>query len=98
MTAPGTVPLAIKVISHRVFDEAEYVEESIAQIEVADTSGKEKKADIIKMVAEKDTKCGVCRGSIKKGFPMVVCPCGEEFHDTCAGRVEECPSCETQVT
>jgi hypothetical protein len=98
MTAPGTVPLAIKVISHRVFDDAEYVEESIAQIEVADTAGKEKKADIIKMVAEKDTKCAICRGSIKKGFPMVVCPCGEEFHDTCAGRVEECPSCETSLT
>ncbi|MEE8183516.1 MAG: hypothetical protein V3T94_05160 [Thermoplasmata archaeon] len=98
MTAPGTVPLAIKVISHRVFDDAEYVEESIAQIEVAETPGKKKKEDIIKMVAEKDTKCAICRGKIKKGFPMVVCPCGEKMHDTCAGRVEECPKCETSLT
>ncbi len=97
MTAPGTVPLAIKVISHRVFDDAEYVEESIAQIDVTGTPGKEKK-DIIKMVAEKDTKCNLCRGKIKKGFPMVVCPCGGEFHDTCAGRVEECPECGTSFT
>ncbi|MEE9490376.1 MAG: hypothetical protein V3V91_08060 [Thermoplasmata archaeon] len=97
MTAPGTVPLAIKVISHRVFDDAEYVEESIAQIDVTGTPGKEKK-DIIKMVAEKDTKCNLCRGKIKKGFPMVVCPCGEEFHDTCAGRVEECPECGASFT
>ncbi|MEE9341344.1 MAG: hypothetical protein V3V21_06745, partial [Thermoplasmata archaeon] len=97
MTAPGTVPLAIKVISHRVFDDAEYVEESIAQIDVAGTPGKEKK-DIIKMVAEKDTKCNLCRGKIKKGFPMIVCPCGGEFHDTCAGRVEECPECGTSFT
>jgi hypothetical protein len=98
MTAPGTVPLAIRVISHRVFDDAEYVEESIAQIEVAETPGKKKKEDIIKMVAEKDTKCAICRGKIKKGFPMVVCPCGEKMHDTCAGRVEECPKCETSLT
>ena len=97
MTAPGTVPLAIKVISHRVFDDAEYVEESIAQIDVAGSPGKEKK-DIIKMVAEKDTKCNLCLGKIKKGFPMVVCPCGGEFHDTCAGRVEECPECGTSFT
>ncbi|MFQ5909944.1 MAG: hypothetical protein ACE5IJ_04390, partial [Thermoplasmata archaeon] len=97
MTASGTVPLAIKVISHRIFDDAEYVQESIAQIEVIETPGKKKKEDIIKMVAEKEAKCGVCRGTIKKGFPMIVCPCGREFHDTCAGRVEKCPECGTSL-
>ncbi|MFQ6106367.1 MAG: hypothetical protein ACE5QF_02085 [Thermoplasmata archaeon] len=98
MTAPGTVPLALRVISHRVLDDAEYVEESIAQIEVVETPGKEKKESIIKMVAEKESKCGVCRGTIKKGFPMIVCPCGQEFHDTCAGRVKDCPECGTSLT
>ncbi|MFQ6127706.1 MAG: hypothetical protein ACE5QW_02230 [Thermoplasmata archaeon] len=98
MTAAGTVPLAIKVISHRVLDDSEYVQESIAQVEVAETPGKEKREDIIKMVAEKESKCGICRGKIKKGFPMVVCPCGQEFHDTCAGRTKECPACGASLT
>lgn len=98
MTAPGMVPLAIKVVSRRVLDDAEFVHESIAQIEVSETPGKEKKEDIIKMVAEEEAKCGVCMGKIKKGFPMVVCPCGEKYHDTCADRAGECPSCGASLT
>jgi tetratricopeptide (TPR) repeat protein len=98
MTARGTVPLAIKITSYRVFDDAEYVHESIVQVEVAETLGKEEEEDIIKMVAEKESKCGICRGSIKKGLPMVICPCGKEFHATCAGRAEECPACGASLT
>ncbi len=81
-----------------MFDDAEYIHESIVQVDVAETPGKEDEEDIIKAVAEKESKCGICRGKIKKGLPMIICPCGQEFHATCAGRAEKCPACETTLT
>src|SRR2546426_856577 len=36
MTASGSVPLAIQIISHRVFDNKEYTQEMIAQIDVSE--------------------------------------------------------------
>src|SRR3989449_832722 len=36
MTASGSVPLAIQIVSHRVFDNKEYTQEMIAQVDVSE--------------------------------------------------------------
>jgi predicted nucleic acid-binding Zn-ribbon protein len=41
-------------------------------------------------------KCGICLGAIKTGLLAVKCTCGKFYHDTCAERVGECPSCENK--
>lgn len=92
MTAAGTVPLAIQVTSHRIFDDKEFVEESVAQVNVSKPEGEVEK-EIIKRVAEKVSKCSICKGKIKKGFPEVLCVCGETFHESCAKREGKCPKC-----
>lgn len=89
MTAPGSVPLAIQLTSHRVFDDKEYVQEMIAQIEVAETPAERAK----KLVASLESRCPVCKGSIKKGFKVVQCACGRDVHEMCASRVGRCPVC-----
>ena len=89
MTAPGSVPLAIQLISHRVFDDKEYVQEMIAQIEVAETPQERAR----KLVASLESRCPICKGAIKKGFKVVQCSCGRDFHELCATRVGRCPVC-----
>ncbi|HEY7589285.1 MAG TPA: hypothetical protein VIB49_11160 [Thermoplasmata archaeon] len=89
ITAPGSVPLAIQVVSHRVFDGKEYTQEMIAQVEVAETAGEKPK----KLVAGLDSRCPICKGGIKKGFKVVRCACGRDVHDLCAARVGRCPVC-----
>ncbi len=89
MTAPGSVPLAIQIVSHRVFDDKEYVQEMIAQIDVAETPQERAR----KMVADLESRCPICKGSIKKGFKVVQCACGRDFHELCATRVGRCPVC-----
>ena len=89
MTAPGSVPLAIQIVSHRVFDDKEYVQEFIAQIEVAEgPQGRSKR-----LVADLDSRCPICKGAIKKGFKVTRCACGRDFHELCATRVGRCPVC-----
>ncbi len=89
MTAPGSVPLAVQIISHRVFDDKEYVQETIAQVEVAETPQERPR----KLVADLESRCPICKGSIKKGFKVVQCACGRDFHELCASRVGRCPVC-----
>lgn len=89
MTAPGSVPLAIQIVSHRVFDGKEYTQEMIAQIDVS-TAGQEKAK---RLVAELETRCPICKGLIKKGFKVTRCGCGRDFHELCATRVGRCPVC-----
>ncbi len=89
MTAPGSVPLAIQIVSHRVFDDKEYVQEMIAQIEVAQTTQERAK----KLVADLESRCPICKGVIKKGFKVIQCACGRDFHELCGSRVGRCPVC-----
>ena len=89
MTAPGSVPLAIQLVSHRVFDDKEYVQEMIAQVDVAETPQERAK----KLVANLESRCPICKGAIKKGFKVVQCACGRDFHERCASRVGRCPVC-----
>ncbi len=89
MTAPGSVPLAVQIISHRVFDDKEYVQEMIAQVEVAEAVAERAR----KLVADLESRCPICKGAIKKGFKVVQCACGRDFHELCATRVGRCPVC-----
>jgi hypothetical protein len=89
MTAPGSVPLAIQIVSHRVFDGKEYTQEMIAQIDVSEV-GQEKAK---RFVADLETRCPICKGLIKKGFKVTRCGCGRDFHELCATRVGRCPVC-----
>ncbi len=89
MTAPGSVPLAIQIVSHRVFDDKEYVQEMIAQVDVAETPQERAR----KLIANLESRCPVCKGAIKKGFKVVQCACGRDVHEMCASRVGRCPVC-----
>lgn len=89
MTASGSVPLAIQIISHRVFDRKEYTQEMIAQVDVSEVGQERAK----RLVAELETRCPICKGLIKKGFKVTRCGCGREFHELCATRVGRCPVC-----
>ncbi len=93
MTAPGSVPLAIQVTSHRVFDDKAYTQEMIAQVEVAEGVAKRPE----KLVADLATRCPICKGMIKKGFKVLRCSCGRDFHELCATRVGRCPVCFQSV-
>lgn len=89
MTAPGSVPLAIQIVSHRVFDDKEYVQEMIGQVEVAQSAAEKPK----KLAANLESRCPICKGVIKKGFKVLRCGCGRDFHELCASRVGRCPVC-----
>jgi len=89
MTAPGSVPLAIQIVSHRVFDGKEYTQEMIAQIDVSEIGPEKAK----RLVADLESRCSICKGLIKKGFKVTRCNCGREFHELCASRVGRCPVC-----
>src|SRR3989440_455863 len=89
MTAPGSVPLAIQIVSHRVFDSKEYTQEMIAQIDVSEVWAE--KAE--RLVPDLGTRCPICKGLIKKGFKVTRCGCGRDFHELCASRVGRCPVC-----
>jgi hypothetical protein len=89
MTASGSVPLAIQITSHRVFDDKAYTQELIAQVEVAEEAKDRPK----KLVAELESRCPICKGMIKKGFKVIRCGCGRDFHELCASRIGRCPAC-----
>src|SRR5205807_1687681 len=81
--ASGSVPLAIQIVSHRVFDDKEYTQEMIAQIDVSEIGAEKAK----RLVADLETRCPICKGLIKKGFKVTRCGCGRDFHELCASRV-----------
>jgi hypothetical protein len=89
MTASGSVPLAIQVISHRIFDGKEYTQEMIAQVDVSEL-GQEKAK---RLLTDIEGRCPICKGLIKKGFKVTRCGCGRDFHELCATRVGRCPAC-----
>ena len=89
MTEPGSIPLAVQLVSHRVFDDKEYVQETIAQVEVAETPQERPR----KLLANLESRCPICKGAIKKGFKVLQCSCGRDFHELCASRVGRCPVC-----
>ncbi len=48
--------------------------------------------------AAEGTICGICLGAIKPGLTVARCAsCGKVFHDSCAHRVANCPSCESPI-
>src|SRR5438046_2639584 len=89
MTASGSVPLAIQIVSQRDFDDKEYTQEMIAQIDVSEVGAEKAK----RLVAALETRCPICKGLIKKGFKVTRCRCGRDFHELCASRVGRCPVC-----
>jgi hypothetical protein len=89
MTSSGSIPLAIQLVSHRVFDGKEYTQEMIAQIDVSEFGPEKAK----RLVADLETRCPICKGLIKKGFKVTRCGCGRDFHELCASRVGRCPVC-----
>jgi tetratricopeptide (TPR) repeat protein len=89
MTASGSVPLAIQVTSHRVFDDKAYTQEMIAQVDVAEDAIERPR----QLVADLETRCPICKGMIKKGFKVLRCGCGRDFHELCASRIGRCPAC-----
>src|SRR5438445_255613 len=72
MTASGSVPLAIQVISHRAFDGKEYTQEMIAQVDVSELVQEKAK----RIVADLESRCPICKGLIKRGFKVTRCGCG----------------------
>src|SRR5436309_1459634 len=89
MTASGSVPLAIQIVSHRVFDNKEYTQEMIAQIDVSEHVQERAK----RLTADLESRCPICKGLIKTGFKVTRCGCGRDFHELCASRVGRCPVC-----
>jgi len=89
MTASGSVPLAIQIVSHRVFDNKEYTQEMIAQIDVSEHIQERAK----RLTADLESRCPICKGLIKTGFKVTRCGCGRDFHELCASRVGRCPVC-----
>src|SRR2546425_3828356 len=89
MTASGSVPLAIQVISHRAFDGKEYTQAMIAQVDVSELVQEKAK----RIVADLESRCPICKGLIKRGFKVTRCGCGRDFHELCATRVGRCPAC-----
>jgi len=90
MTAEGVVPLVIQVESRRVLDDKEYAQEMIAQVEVLSAQVPEQKQGLL---AEHESRCAICKGTIKKGFTIAKCTCGRDFHELCSSRVGRCPVC-----
>lgn len=89
MTASGSVPLAIQIVSHRVFDNKEYTQEMIAQVDASEFVQERAK----RLVADLESRCPICKGLIKTGFKVTRCGCGRDFHELCATRVGRCPVC-----
>ncbi len=89
--SPGKTPVMVKVRAKRVLDEQEYDWEQVFEFDVA---GKPPKSEARAIVAEADTKCSLCRGTIKKGFSAKECECGTILHEPCALRAGKCPTCE----
>lgn len=88
---PGPTPVMVKVQAKPVLGENPYEWEQVFEIDVG--VGKPKQGSRA-IVAEFETKCRLCRGSIKKGFSARECECGAMLHEPCALRAGKCPACE----
>ncbi len=88
---PGRIPLILKVSAVRVLDGKTYESEKIQEVEVGGGAPEPKVAK--KVIAEFDTRCLICRGTIKKGFAATLCSCSSMYHDMCARRSGRCAVC-----
>ncbi|HEV8594704.1 MAG TPA: hypothetical protein VGR51_04155 [Thermoplasmata archaeon] len=90
MMASGSIPLAIQITSTRILDGKEYQQEVIATVEVAELAAEPE----VKVQAEAESRCPVCKGLIKVGFTIKRCPhCSRDMHELCASRSAKCPAC-----
>jgi hypothetical protein len=86
----GEVDLKFIAKPHRVFDNKEYEFDAEHKVKVVPFTFK-------KSTAPEDLRCGVCKGTIKKGMVMITCNCGEHYHDPCASRKAQCPKCGKNI-
>lgn len=91
--SPGRVPIILKVKATRVLDGKEYEVEKIQELEV----GSPPAAGPQRIIADFDTRCLVCRGTIKKGFAAARCSCNSLYHEMCARRAGKCPVCSNSL-
>ncbi len=92
--ATGTIPVMIKARAKRVLDDQEYEWEKVFNISV---DGAASQTESRSIVADFDTRCSICRGVIKKGFPAKKCVCSALLHEPCAMRSGKCPICQRGV-
>ena len=57
----------------------------------------EKRGKAFKHTMEESTKCNVCLGFIKTGFPLITCVCSKSYHVSCASRMGKCPICSQDL-
>ncbi len=89
--SPGVTPIMVKVKARRVLDDQEYEWEQVFEFDIAEAA---QKSEARAILAAHDTKCSLCRGTIKKGFSAKECECGSILHEPCALRAAKCPTCE----
>lgn len=92
--SPGKTPIMVKVKARRVLDDQQYEWEDVYEFDVGEAPPK---AEARAVVAEHDTKCSVCRGTIKKGFSAKECECGALLHEPCALRAGRCSACQRSL-
>ncbi len=92
--SPGKTPIMVKVKAKRVLDDQQYEWEDVFEIDVGKAIPK---AEARSVVADHDTKCSLCRGTIKKGFSAKECECGALLHEPCALRAGKCPTCQRSL-
>jgi hypothetical protein len=44
-----------------------------------------------------ETLCRICLGTIKEGRFRITCSCRNDFHETCASKLIECPICNNPL-
>jgi|GEM_PF-6668317 len=86
---PGEIVVSGRATVYRVFDDKEY------NIEFEKKATAKEKLSFESMKADKEYRCGICRGKIKEGMDMIKCQCGATYHKSCAERNKECPVCHT---
>jgi len=56
-----------------------------------------KRVKPIKKIISETSRCNICLGFIKVGLPVVTCVCSKNYHLSCATRVGECPTCQSDL-
>lgn len=94
----GQVPVMVKAKVKRVLDDQEYEWEKVFNVSVGTVADEsetaEDEGEPQDIVAEYDSKCSLCRGTIGKGFTAKKCVCGALLHEPCASRAGRCPACQ----
>lgn len=90
----GSVPVLVKARVTRLLDDRRYEQEEVFDVSVDEDVSESGPEEI---VAEFDSKCSLCRGSIKKGFTAKRCACSSLLHEPCANRAGKCPVCQRSL-